>query len=108
MNVGAAIILQYTAPIWVLHYSVARRLQKPTLQRVSAVGLAVAGIAMVIGVLGPGTFRLDPLGVAAALLGAFSFAFFNIGGHSLLARYDRWTVLLFTTVSASLFWLVVN
>src|SRR5207247_11232296 len=85
-NVATAIILQYTAPIWVLLYSVARRLQKPTLQRVSAVGLAVAGIAMVIGAVGPGTFRLDPLGVMAALLAAFSFAFYNIGGRSILAR----------------------
>src|SRR5437899_3621041 len=107
-NVATAIILQYTAPIWVLLYSVARRLQRPTLQRVSAVGLAVAGIAMVIGVIGPGTFRLDALGVIAALLAAFSFAFYNIGGHSILARYDRWTVLLYTTFSASLFWIVVN
>jgi drug/metabolite transporter, DME family len=107
-NVATAIILQYTAPIWVLLYAVARRLQKPTLQRVSAVGLAVAGIAMVIGVVGPGRFRLDPLGVMAALLAAFSFAFYNIGGHSILARYDRWTVLLYTTFSASLFWIVVN
>ena len=107
-NVATAIILQYTAPIWVLLYAVARRLQKPTLQRVSAVGLAVAGIAMVIGVVGPGTFQMDPLGVMAALLAAFSFAFYNIGGHSILVRYDRWTVLLYTTFSASLFWIVVN
>jgi len=107
-NVATAIILQYTAPIWVLLYMVARRLQKPTLQRVAAVGLAVAGIAMVIGVIGPGTLRLDPVGVTAALLAAFSFAFYIIGGHGILARYDRWTVLLYTTFSASLFWIVVN
>jgi len=91
-----------------LLYAVARRLQKPTLQRLSAVGLAVAGIAMMIGVVGPGTFRLDPIGVMAALLAAFSFAFYNIGGHGILARYDRWTVLLYTTCSASLFWIVIN
>ncbi len=107
-NVATAIILQYTAPIWVLLYMVARRLQKPTLHRVAAVGLAVAGIAMVIGVIGPGTIRLDPVGVTAALLAAFSFAFYNIGGHNILARYDRWTVLLYTTFSASLFWIVLN
>jgi drug/metabolite transporter (DMT)-like permease len=107
-NVATAIILQYTAPIWVLLYMVARRLQKPTLQRVAAVGLAVAGIAMVIGMVGPGTLRLDSVGVTAALLAAFSFAFYNIGGHNILARYDRWTVLLYTTFSASVFWIVVN
>src|SRR5205823_11441816 len=107
-NVATAIILQYTAPIWVLLYSVARKLQKPTLQRVSAVALAVAGIAMVIGVVGPGTFRLDALGVMAALLAAFSFAFYNIGGHGILARHDRCTVSLSPTFSASLVGILMN
>jgi DME family drug/metabolite transporter len=107
-NVATAIILQYTAPVWVLLYMVARRLQRPTPQRVAAVGLALAGITLVIGVFSSGGFRLDAMGVTAALLAAFSFAFYNIGGHSLLARYDRWTVLLYTTLGASLFWIVVN
>jgi DME family drug/metabolite transporter len=107
-NVATAIILQYTAPVWVLLYMVARGLQKPTLQRVAAVGLAVAGIVLVIGVLNVGEFRLNTMGVTAALLAAFSFAFYNVGGHSILARYDRWTVLLYTTFSASLFWIVIN
>jgi drug/metabolite transporter (DMT)-like permease len=90
-----------------LLYTVARGLQKPTFQRVTAVGLAVAGIAMVIGVFGGG-LRLDAVGVLAALGAAFSFAFYNVGGHSILARYDRWTVLLYVVLSASLFWMVVN
>jgi len=48
------------------------------------------------------------IGVTVALLAAFSFAFYNVGGHNLLSRYDRWTVLLYTILSASLFWLIVN
>jgi DME family drug/metabolite transporter len=107
-NVATAIILQYTAPVWVLLYTVAHRLQKPTLQRIAAVGLALAGIALVIGVFGTGGFRLDAIGVMAALAAAFSFAFYNVGGHSILARYDRWTVLLYVIFGASLFWIVVN
>jgi drug/metabolite transporter, DME family len=116
-NVATAIIVQYTAPIWVLLYTIARSLQKPTLQRVAAVGLAVTGIALVIGVLGGGRFggvfgssglRLDTIGVFAALLAAFSFAFYNLAGHNILVRRDRWIVLLYTTGSASLFWLLLN
>jgi DME family drug/metabolite transporter len=107
-NVATAIIVQYTAPIWVLLYSVARRQQKPTLQRVGAVGLAMTGIALVIGLFGGSGLRLDTIGLLAGLLAAFSFAFYNVGGHNVLARHDRWMVLLYTTVSASLFWLVVN
>jgi len=107
-NVATAIILQYTAPVWVLLYTAARGLQKPTLQRVLAVGVALVGIALVIGVFGSGGFRLDPIGVTAALLAAFSFAFYNLGGHSILARYDRWIVLLYVILGASLFWIIVN
>ncbi len=107
-NVATAIILQYTAPVWVLLYAVARGLQKPTLQRVAAVVLALIGVTLVIGIFGSGGFRLDRVGVAAALLASLSFAFYNVGGHSILARYDRWTVLLYTTGGASLFWMMVN
>lgn len=106
-SVATAIIVQYTAPIWVLLYSVVRGLVKPTLQRVAEVGLAITGIALVIGAFGGG-MRLDTIGLFAALLAAFSFAFYNIGGHDILSRRDRWIVLLYTTGSASVFWLFVN
>jgi drug/metabolite transporter, DME family len=77
-------------------------------RRVGAVTLAVTGIALVIGLIGGGGLRLNSVGLLAGLLAAFSFAFYNIGGHVVLARHDRWVVMLYTTGSASLFWLVVN
>ncbi len=52
--------------------------------------------------------RLDSYGLFAALLASFSFAFYNLAGHRILARYDRWRVLVWTLTSASIFWLVVN
>lgn len=107
-NVATAIVLQYTAPVLVLLYMVVRGLQRATPQRVAAVGLAVLGSALAIGVVGAGGFRLNPIGVMAALLAAVSFAFYNIAGHRLLTRYDRWIVLLYTTFSAAAFWLFVN
>lgn len=107
-NVATAIIVQYTAPVWVLLYTVARGQQKPTVQRAAAVGLALTGIILVIGMFGAKGFRLDTVGVTAALLAAFSFAFYNLGGHRILACHDRWIVLLYTVLSASLFWIIVN
>src|SRR5215467_6080639 len=107
-NVATAIIIQYTAPIWVLLYMVLRKLERATLPKMIAVALAIFGIAFVIGVFGQGQLRLDSVGVAAALVAAFSFSYYNILGHSILARYDRWTVLLFTTLSASVFWIFLN
>lgn len=107
-NVATAIILQYTAPVWVLLYTVARGAQRPSLRRTSAVGLAVLGCALAVGWVGSGGLRMDTVGVTAALLAAFSFAFYNVGGHSVLARYDRWKVLLWVLAATSTFWIFVN
>ena len=107
-NVATAIIVQYTAPVWVLVYMVARGHERPTIAKMVSVLLALTGIALVIGLLGQGKLQLDAMGVIAALIAAFSFAYYNIGGHFILARYDHWTVLLFTTLAASTFWIVIN
>jgi drug/metabolite transporter (DMT)-like permease len=107
-NVATAIILQYTAPVWVLLYVVLRGGQRPSLRRSAAVALAVLGCALAVGFVGSGGLRMDTLGVVAATLAAFSFAFYNVGGHSVLARYDRWKVLLWVLLSASTFWMFVN
>lgn len=110
-SVAIAIIVQYTAPVWVLLYVVARRQQKISIQRVSAVVIAITGIVLTIGIVGAKSappLRLDSYGLLAALFASFSFAFYNVGGHRVLARHDRWRVLVWTLASASFFWLIVN
>ncbi len=107
-NVATAIILQYTAPVWVLLYTAVREARRPSARKSLAVGLAVLGCALAVGLVGAGGFRMDPLGVTAAVLAAFSFAFYNVGGHQVLARYDRWKVLLWVLAGTSAFWICVN
>jgi drug/metabolite transporter (DMT)-like permease len=107
-NVATAIIIQYTAPVWVLVYTAARESKRPSSRKFVAVALSVAGCALAVGLVSSGGFRLDAFGVTAALLASFCFAFYNIGGHTVLARYDRWKVLLWVLVAASMFWIFVN
>jgi drug/metabolite transporter (DMT)-like permease len=110
-SVAIAIILQYTAPVWVLLYVVIRGQQKLSIRKIIAVAVAIAGIVLTIGIVGGNAgsaLHLDSFGVIAGLVASFSFAFYNVGGHRVLARYDRWRVLTWTLVSASVFWLVVN
>jgi drug/metabolite transporter (DMT)-like permease len=77
-NVATAIILQYTAPVWVLLYTAVRGSQPPSPRKIAAVVLSVAGCALAVGLVGAGAFRMDAVGVTAALLAAFSFAFYNV------------------------------
>jgi drug/metabolite transporter (DMT)-like permease len=48
------------------------------------------------------------IGVVAAELAAISFAFYNVYGQHLLQIYDRWTVLLYSLLGASVFWQLLN
>ncbi len=110
-SVAIAIVLQYTAPVWVLLYVVASGQQKLSLQKVAAVLVAGAGISLTIGIIGGKSalpLRFDSYGLIAAVLASFSFAFYNVGAHGILARHDRWRVLVWTLTSAAVFWLVVN
>jgi drug/metabolite transporter (DMT)-like permease len=107
-NVATAIIVQYTAPVWVLLYMVARGAERLTVSKIGTVLLAITGIALVIGLFRPGGIQLDMIGVVAALVASFSFAYYNVAGHYLLERHNRWIVILYATFAASLFWIAVN
>ena len=107
-GVATAIIVQYTAPVWVLLYMVARGAERLTISKAASVILAITGIGLVIGLFGQRQFELDRIGVGAALVAALSFSIYNVSGHYVLARYDRWTVLLYSTLAASLFWTFIN
>ena len=109
-GVAIAIVVQYTAPVWVLLYVVARRKQKLSLQKVAAVAVAITGIALTIGIFGANSthLHLDWYGIIAALLASFSFAFYNVAGHGVLASHDRWRVLAWTLAGASAVWLCIN
>jgi drug/metabolite transporter, DME family len=107
-NVATAIILQYTAPVWVLLYMVTRGAQKATAARVFSVILAVVGSALAIGAVGTGSFRINPVGLAAGMAAALSFAYYNIFIPPLLQHHDRWKVLLYILLGSVLCWLVIN
>jgi len=107
-NVATAIILQYTAPMWVLLYMVAKKLQRATAQRLASCGLALVGIALVINLVGGGGLKLDRIGVIAAMLASVAFAFYNVFGGLLVQHHDRWKVLMHVLMWAAVFWAIVN
>jgi drug/metabolite transporter (DMT)-like permease len=48
------------------------------------------------------------IGVASALLAAFSFAFSNIFGRELVGREEPMRVIFFSLLAAAIFWMVVH
>ena len=107
-NVATAIILQYTAPVWVLVYMVGRRLQRATAQKVVSIGIGLLGTALVINVFGGAGLKLNHVGVIAALLASLSFACYNIFGGQLVQQHDRWKALVYVLLGTVTFWAIVN
>jgi drug/metabolite transporter (DMT)-like permease len=106
-TVSLAITVQYTAPVWVLLYMVARGREKATLQRTVAALVAMAGTALAIGLF-HSDVKLSVVGVGAALLASFGYAFYNIAGQGLVTRHHQFTIMFYVLAGSACLWLVVN
>ena len=106
-TISLAITVQYTAPVWVLLYMVVRGRERATPRKTAAVLVALIGTALAIGLLNS-SVPLNLLGVGAALLASFGYAFYNIGGQGLVTRNHPFTVMFYVLLSSALMWQVVN
>jgi drug/metabolite transporter (DMT)-like permease len=106
-TVAIAITVQYTAPVLVFLYMVLLGRERATARRTMAVLLALLGTALTIGLFqGAGKFSL--WGIGSAVLAAFAYAFYNIGGKGLVTRNPPLTVMNYALLAAGLLWTVLD
>jgi drug/metabolite transporter (DMT)-like permease len=72
--VGVALLIEYLAPVLVVCWLWLRHGQRPRRLTVAGAAIALAGLSLVLDVLGSG--RIDPIGVFWALLAAIGLAIF--------------------------------
>jgi drug/metabolite transporter, DME family len=87
LPVAVALVLQYTAPAMVVVYTALRLRRRPRNEVVAAVVLALAGVALVSGLLGAELASVDVLGVAMGLASAVLFASYTLIGESVTRAY---------------------
>ncbi len=75
-SVSTAVILMYTAPIFVMIYSVLFLGERITPLKTLSVVAMLVGCALVSGIVGG--LKFDPLGIAIGFLSGFSYAAYNI------------------------------
>jgi drug/metabolite transporter, DME family len=106
-TISLAITVQYTAPIWVLVYMAASGRERATVQKITAALVAMVGAGLTIGVL-QSNVQVSAMGVGAALLASFGYAFYNIAGPGLVTRNHQFTIMFYVLLSSAILWLVVN
>ncbi|MDP1677110.1 MAG: EamA family transporter [Bacteroidota bacterium] len=107
-NVSTSILVQYTAPIMVMVYTVVFQKEKLTVAKISALVLSLCGIFLAVGAYNPEIIQGNAVGIIYALIAAVSFSIFNISGKSLTEKYSIWTGLIYLLGAATLFWSFIN
>ncbi|MFA5832868.1 MAG: EamA family transporter [Bacteroidota bacterium] len=107
-NVSTSILVQYTAPIMVMMYTILFQKEKLTVPKISALVFSIVGIVLAIGAYNPEIIQGTQKGIVFALLAAVSFSIFNISGKSLTEKYSIWTGLIYLLGAATLFWSCIN
>jgi drug/metabolite transporter (DMT)-like permease len=108
-SVATAILVQYTAPMWIVLYSVLF-LKEDRLDRVTIVSLVIALVGCYFAVTSGSmqSINLKGWAIITGPLSAFTFAYQVIGTKQLIKRYSIWTLLLYMFGFSAIFWLCVN
>jgi drug/metabolite transporter (DMT)-like permease len=107
IQVAAAILLEYMAPIFVALFAVCFWRERLTWPKELAVALAVGGCYLVVEGYNLQLLRLNRVGVIAGLISAVSFAGYTLLGERGMHRYPPWTVLFYSLLPATVTWHVL-
>ena len=107
IQVAAAILIQYLAPIFVAIYSMVFWKERPTVAKITALFLAFGGCFLVVGGYNLKLLQMNLLGILGGLTSAIAFAGYSLLGEIAMHRYRPWTVLFYALAFSALTWHVV-
>jgi len=108
IQVAAAILLQYMAPVLILLYAAVFMKEKITRAKLLSLALAVAGCALVAGVYNVDFLKLNLSGVAWGLTSAVCFSFYTLYGQAGLRKYNAMTLFAYASGFGSILWWIIN
>ncbi len=95
VEAGIAASLLYTSPVFVMLFSAVLFRERITAQKIAAIVLTVAGVALVSGMLGSGS-ALGPLDLLTGIGAGLFYSLYSIFGVYALRRYSSLTVTFYT------------
>jgi len=107
IQVAAAILLQYLAPILVALYSVCFWRERLTLIKSIALGLSFSGCYLVVGGYDLQLLHMNRLGILGGLASALCAAGYSLLGERGMHRYTPSTVLFYSMAFGALTWHII-
>ena len=100
-SVSVACVLMYTAPIFVLIFSVIFFREKITVKKIIAVIMAVIGCTFVSGIVGSDSI-ISPTGLIFGLMSGVLYASYSIIGKFILNKYSPLTMTVYAFIFAAI------
>ncbi len=104
LNVAAALVLEYLAPVFIAVYTVCFQREPISRWTAAATAAALVGCYLVVGAYNLGLFQLNLPGILSGLGAALAFAWWSVHGEYGMHRYNPWTVLFYALVVAGIEW----
>jgi drug/metabolite transporter, DME family len=108
INVAAAILLQYMAPIFIALFTVIFGGEKLKRSTVAAIAIATAGCWLVVGAYNLNVLSMNIVGIFSGITSAIAFAWYSVHGEYGMRKYHPWTVLFYAILFAALVWNVLH
>jgi drug/metabolite transporter (DMT)-like permease len=108
LNVAAAILLQYLAPVLIALHAIVFAGERLSPSAIIAVVGATAGCYLVVGGYNLSLLALNREGVLWGVISAFAFAGYSIHSERSMRRRHPWTVLCYSMQFAAVFWNILH
>jgi drug/metabolite transporter (DMT)-like permease len=106
IQVAAAILLQYLAPIIVALYSVCFWKERLTVLKILSLILSFAGCYLMVGAYNLELLQLNRSGILWGLASAVCYASYALLGERAMHRYSPWTVLFYALLFSAVPWYI--
>jgi len=107
IQVAAAILLEYLAPIFVAIFSILFWKEKASLIKIFSLVLAIGGCYLVVGAYSLQLLAMNRLGILSGLVAAVLFAAYTLLGERGMHRYSPWTMLFYCMACSALTWHII-
>jgi drug/metabolite transporter (DMT)-like permease len=104
IQVAAAILLQYQAPIFIALYGIVFSFEKITARVMVALLGAIFGCYLVVGAQSIDLLSLNRAGILAGISSAICFAWYSITSEYGMRKYKPWSVLFYALFFAAVIW----
>ncbi len=108
IQVAAAILLQYLAPIMVAFYSICFWRERLTSLKLLSLCLSFVGCYLVVGGYNLELLQLNRVGILWGVASAICYATYTLLGERGMQRYSPWTVLFYALFFSAITWHVLH